>query len=61
MVATFCHNAAHDLPIEISDPGRQIELVHVDDVVAAFLAEMDRPREQGTTVPSRPLIAAASG
>jgi UDP-2-acetamido-2,6-beta-L-arabino-hexul-4-ose reductase len=48
VVATFCHNVAHDLPIEISDPGRQIELVHVDDVVAAFLAEMDRPRPTGT-------------
>ncbi len=42
VVATFCHNVARDLPIEISDPGRQIELIHVDDVVAAFLAEMDR-------------------
>ncbi|MEN6449988.1 MAG: NAD-dependent epimerase/dehydratase family protein [Thermoguttaceae bacterium] len=40
VVATFCHNIAHDLPIEISDPNRQIELVHVDDVVAAFMAEM---------------------
>ena len=55
VVATFCHNMAHDLPIEVSDPGRQLELVHVDDVIAAMLAEMDR---QGTgdrsNLPERP-------
>ena len=36
VVATFCHNIAHDLPITISDPARELELVHVDDVVEAF-------------------------
>jgi UDP-2-acetamido-2,6-beta-L-arabino-hexul-4-ose reductase len=37
VVATFCHNIARDLPIGISDPAHMIEIVHVDDVVAAFL------------------------
>jgi len=41
VVATFCHNIAHDLPIQISDPAREIEIVHVDDVVAAFLTLMN--------------------
>jgi len=40
VVATFCHNIAHDLPITISDPARELELVHVDDVVEAFLSEI---------------------
>jgi UDP-2-acetamido-2,6-beta-L-arabino-hexul-4-ose reductase len=40
VVATFCHNIANDLPIQISDPGRELDLVYVDDVVKAFLAEM---------------------
>ena len=40
VVATFCHNIARDLPISISDPDREIDLVHVDDVVAAFLAAL---------------------
>jgi UDP-2-acetamido-2,6-beta-L-arabino-hexul-4-ose reductase len=44
VVATFCHNIAHDLPIEISDPAAALELVHVDDVVDALIAEMDAPR-----------------
>jgi UDP-2-acetamido-2,6-beta-L-arabino-hexul-4-ose reductase len=39
-VATFCHNIAHDLPIQISDPNRELGLVYVDDVVEAFLREL---------------------
>ncbi|MBZ5582307.1 MAG: NAD-dependent epimerase/dehydratase family protein [Acidobacteriia bacterium] len=40
VVATFCHNIANDFPIQISDPSRELELVYVDDVVNAFLAEL---------------------
>ncbi len=36
-VATFCHNVAHGIPLEISDPDREMHLVHVDDVVQSFL------------------------
>ena len=48
VVATFCHNIAHDLPIEIADPDRRLELIHVDDVVAAMLAELDQPQRRDT-------------
>jgi UDP-2-acetamido-2,6-beta-L-arabino-hexul-4-ose reductase len=41
VTATFCHNIANDLPISISDPNREIELNYVDDIMAAFLAEID--------------------
>ena len=41
VTATFCHNIAHGLPITISDPSRQLELVYIDDVIAAFLAVLD--------------------
>lgn len=41
VVATFCHNIARELPITISDPAREIELVYVDDVVCAFVGVMD--------------------
>src|SRR5450830_215409 len=37
VVATFCHNIANDLPINISDPEKSIPLVYVDDVIAEFL------------------------
>ncbi|MGA9624580.1 MAG: NAD-dependent epimerase/dehydratase family protein, partial [Bryobacteraceae bacterium] len=40
VVATFCHNIANDLPIRISDPNCEMELVYVDDVVKAFLAAL---------------------
>jgi len=39
-VATFCHNIARDLPIQISDPLAVITLVYIDDVIAHFLALM---------------------
>ena len=47
VVATFCHNIANDLPIQISDPGRELELVYVDDVVESFLAELPFCAESG--------------
>ncbi|MBF0234170.1 MAG: NAD-dependent epimerase/dehydratase family protein [Desulfamplus sp.] len=37
VVATFCYNIAHDLPISISDTGRIMELVYVDDVCSAMI------------------------
>jgi UDP-2-acetamido-2,6-beta-L-arabino-hexul-4-ose reductase len=41
VVATFCHNIARDLPISISDPAREIDLVYIDDVVRNFISVMD--------------------
>lgn len=41
VVATFCHNIARDLPITVTDPNKRLELVYVDDVVAAILDEID--------------------
>jgi len=38
VVATFCHNTARGLPLEIHDPARELNLVHVDDVIAEFIA-----------------------
>ena len=36
-VATFCFNAAHDLPLQINDPAREMTLIYIDDVVAEFV------------------------
>jgi len=36
-VATFCHNIANDLPVQINDPAAQVRLVYVDDVIQDFL------------------------
>lgn len=40
-VATFCHNIARELPIQINDPDARINLVYIDDVISHFLAVMD--------------------
>lgn len=40
-VATFCHNIARDLPIQVNDPAAPLTLVYVDDVVERFIELMD--------------------
>jgi UDP-2-acetamido-2,6-beta-L-arabino-hexul-4-ose reductase len=40
VVATFCHNKAHDLPVQINDTSARIRLVYVDDVVNALLGQL---------------------
>ena len=57
VTATFCHNIAHDLPITISDPTREIELIYIDDIVEKFLEELGDPNGPETcfapdTIPS---------
>ena len=36
-VATFCHNIAHNLPIQVNDPSVLMNLVYIDDVVEELL------------------------
>ena len=38
VVATFCHNIARDLPIQINDPNADLRLCYIDDVVSEFIA-----------------------
>lgn len=40
-VATFCHNIANDLPIQVNDPNVVMSLVYIDDVVNTFAALLD--------------------
>jgi UDP-2-acetamido-2,6-beta-L-arabino-hexul-4-ose reductase len=41
VVATFCYNIAHDLPIRIDNPSAELNLVYIDDVVDAFLSVLE--------------------
>lgn len=43
VVATFCHNVAHGLPVRVDDPDAAMRLVHVDEVVNAFLQVLEAP------------------
>ena len=36
-VATFCHNIAHSLPIQVNDPNVELELLYIDDLVDEML------------------------
>lgn len=40
VVATFCHNIARGLPIQVRDPAYELPLVYIDDVVACILDAM---------------------
>jgi UDP-2-acetamido-2,6-beta-L-arabino-hexul-4-ose reductase len=61
VVATFCHNIAWDLPIAVSDPTRVIELVHIDDVVAAFLTHLGGPHTGVTRGKVHPVFTISLG
>lgn len=37
VVATFCHNIAHDMPIHIEDECKELALTYIDDVVEEML------------------------
>jgi len=52
VVATFCHNTAHGLPLDIHDPQALLRLVYIDDVVLDFLRriEGDWPQDGWATV-----------
>ena len=41
VMATFCHNLAHDLPIQINDPSTQLELLYIDDLVEELLDALE--------------------
>ncbi len=40
-VATFCHNIAHDLPIQVNDPTVELELLYIDDLVDSMLDALE--------------------
>jgi UDP-2-acetamido-2,6-beta-L-arabino-hexul-4-ose reductase len=41
VVATFCHNIARDLPIQIIEPTASLRLVYIDDVIDALLSSLE--------------------
>jgi UDP-2-acetamido-2,6-beta-L-arabino-hexul-4-ose reductase len=43
VVATFCYNIAHHLPIQINDASRLLQLVYIDDVVSALINSILSP------------------
>lgn len=42
VVATFCHNIANDLPIQINDRETELELLYIDDLVEEMLDALEK-------------------
>ena len=40
VVATFCHNIARNIPVQVADPEANLELVYIDDLVSAFIGKL---------------------
>lgn len=41
VVATFCHNVAHGIPLTISDAQATIELVYIDDLIDSVISDLE--------------------
>ncbi len=39
--ATFCHNIANGLPIQVNDPSTELELLYIDDLVSEMLLALE--------------------
>src|SRR5699024_787287 len=37
VIATFCHNVAHELEIKVNDPETELNLVYIDDVITELV------------------------
>lgn len=40
-VATFCHNIANDLPIQVNDRSTELELLYIDDLVDEMISALN--------------------
>jgi UDP-2-acetamido-2,6-beta-L-arabino-hexul-4-ose reductase len=54
VVATFCHNISHDLPIKINDPDFELSLVYIDDVVEEFIGVIQGVKDDSKTFSVQP-------
>lgn len=41
VIATFCHNIANDLPIQVNDASAELELLYIDDLVEEMLDALE--------------------
>ncbi|MCK2150067.1 NAD-dependent epimerase/dehydratase family protein [Marinobacter alexandrii] len=53
-VATFCHNIARGLPVQINDPDAVVNLVYVDDLITSFLSLIETGDQNGPFVEVEP-------
>ena len=61
VVATFCHNISHGLPIQINDPDAALKLVHIGSVVTSFLDMLMNPPEDKLFIEVKPVYQMTLG
>lgn len=61
VVATFCYNIAHDLPIQIDDSPYPLSLVYIDDLVITFIRIMMGKEVCGLYCEAQPLYMISLG
>lgn len=47
VIATWCYNITHDLPIVVDDENYKMNLVYIDDVVSNFVNHLDENSKKG--------------
>jgi len=60
-VATFCHSITRGLPITVNDPAAPLQLLYVDDVVAALTRLLSSAQAEGGFVEAGPVYATTVG
>ncbi len=63
VVATFCHNAARNMPLRVDDPQKEISLLYIDDLVAEMMRALDGApmRDAGVFCSAQPVSAISLG
>jgi UDP-2-acetamido-2,6-beta-L-arabino-hexul-4-ose reductase len=56
VVATFCYNISHGLPIEIHNPETELTLVYIDDLVQEITTIIQGKSDRDTSVSSFPEV-----
>ncbi len=51
VIATWCHNVTHDIPLQINDKNSELNLVYIDDVVEYFISHLDENQKKGVIFP----------
>jgi UDP-2-acetamido-2,6-beta-L-arabino-hexul-4-ose reductase len=60
-VATFCHNLARGLPIQVNDAAAPVRLVYIDDVVAEWLRFLREPGQGARFLEVGPVYSTTVG
>lgn len=47
VIATWCYNITHGLPIQVNDESVELNLVYIDDVVDQFVRHLDENGKEG--------------